>query len=96
MTLTPRDVQVVIGCGKNNPYALIENAMATNLFVVKKIGKKHFIPSEQFRAWYSSCEDTEDKNYPGIRKNRRWIRCMGKLGKKKCCGMEFLSNLPTN
>ena len=61
MTLTPRDIQVIIGCGKNNAYALIENAMATNLFVVKKIGKKYFIPSEQFWAWYNSCQDSEDK-----------------------------------
>lgn len=46
ITLFRENIQKIIGCGRNNTYALIANERRDNLFVVKQIGNKYYIPAE--------------------------------------------------
>ena len=52
-TLTADDVQSIMGCGKNNLYILMREAVQKNLFPVKQIGKKYYIPAEPFWKWFN-------------------------------------------
>lgn len=54
ITLFPEDIQDIIGCGKNNLYKLIKEARQNNLFVVKQIGQKYYIPAESFWKWFNN------------------------------------------
>lgn len=55
-TLTADDVQLIMGCGKNNLYILMHEAIQNNLFPVKQIGKKYYIPAEPFWRWFNANE----------------------------------------
>ena len=53
-TLNISDIRIILGSGKNSTYALIERAIKNNLFPVKRVGKKYYVPSEQFWEWFES------------------------------------------
>ena len=56
-TLTADDVQSIMGCGKNNLYILMREAVQKNLFPVKQFGKKYYIPAEPFWKWFNTNTD---------------------------------------
>lgn len=54
ITLSAVDIQNIMGCGKNSTYDLLNEAIYNKLFVVKKIGRKFYIPADPFWKWFYS------------------------------------------
>ncbi|WP_294856137.1 hypothetical protein [uncultured Oscillibacter sp.] len=53
-TLSTADIQKITGCGRGSAYALVNEAKQKNLFPVKQIGKKFYIPAEPFWNWFNT------------------------------------------